>query len=208
MFLRRRRPHHYRGAHDESTAVHDGGEVTLRTPVSAGPILDQTNEAPSCSLKLEVPDHWSQVRDILRRKLPQGRRPTRSSASGEHVPSCLWRSAAASGSGRFPTTSAPRLDRARQFVASPARDSGAGRAVLTTEYDARAFFDEHSYMLAMRWARPTPLMVTPASLGYGSTDPPGHYYVARTGELTSIGLQHPSARLRHPVIETFVTDAS
>jgi len=153
----------------------------------------------------EVPEHWSQVAaDILAqkyfRKAGVARRLKRIEETG--VPSWLWRSVA-------DTRALGDMAEAQRFGgendARQVFDRLAGTwtywgwkgGYFTTEDDARAFYDEHRFMLAMQMAAPNSPQWFNTGLfwAYGIDGPgQGHYYVDyRTGELTqsTSAYEHP-----------------
>ncbi len=153
----------------------------------------------------DVPEHFSQVAaDILAqkyfRKAGIARRLKKFEES--QVPSWLWRS--------IPDEAAlatlPEKERfggetdARQVfdrLAGTWTYWGWKGGYFTTEEDARAFFDEHRYMLAMQMAAPNSPQWFNTGLhwAYGIDGPgQGHMYVDfETGELT-----HSSSAYEHP----------
>ena len=161
-----------------------------------------------------VPEHWSQVAaDILAQKyFRKAGVPARLKRVEENtVPAWLWRS--------VPDEEAlGRAARAERYTArSNSRqvfDRLAGTwtywgwkgGYFSTEEDARAFFDEHRYMLATQIGAPNSPQWFNTGLhwAYGIDGPgQGHYYVDHeTGELTAldVGLRtSPAACLLHPV---------
>ena len=161
-----------------------------------------------------VPEHWSQVAaDILAQKyFRKAGVPARLKRVEEtQVPSWLWRSVADE------RALAERPEHERYVGETDARqvfDRLAGTwtywgwkgGYFTSEDDARAFFDEHRYMLAMQFGAPNSPQWFNTGLhwAYGIDGPgQGHYYVDHvTGELTpsTVGLRaSPAARLLHPV---------
>ena len=153
----------------------------------------------------EVPEHWSQVAaDILAQKyFRKAGLPTRLKRTEEtQVPSWLWRSTADE----------------RRLAALPLNDRSTGESdarqvfdrlagtwtywgwkggYFTSEDDARAFFDEHRYMLAMQMGAPNSPQWFNTGLhwAYGIDGPgQGHFYVDHeTGELTASqsAYEHP-----------------
>jgi ribonucleoside-diphosphate reductase alpha chain len=152
-----------------------------------------------------VPEHWSQVAaDILAQKyFRKAGVPKRLKRLEEtQVPSWLWRSAAD--------------DRALMDLSEKERTGGETDArqvfdrlagtwtywgwkggYFSSEEDARAFFDEHRYMLAMQMGAPNSPQWFNTGLhwAYGIDGPgQGHYYVDPfTGELTqsASAYEHP-----------------
>ncbi|MBL8564765.1 MAG: vitamin B12-dependent ribonucleotide reductase [Hyphomicrobiaceae bacterium] len=153
----------------------------------------------------DVPEHWSQVAaDILAQKYFRKAGVARALKRVEEndVPSWLWRS--------VPDTRAlADMAEAERFTgerdARQVFDRLAGTwtywgwkgGYFTTEDDARAFFDEHRYMLANQMAAPNSpqWFNTGMHWAYGIDGPgQGHYYVDyKTGELTlsSSAYEHP-----------------
>jgi ribonucleoside-diphosphate reductase alpha chain len=152
-----------------------------------------------------VPEHWSQVAaDILAQKyfrkagVPKRLRRVEENA----VPSWLWRSAADDAA----MADIPAKERitgetdARQVfdrLAGTWTYWGWKGGYFTTEEDARAFFDEHRYMLAMQFGAPNSPQWFNTGLhwAYGIDGPgQGHYYVDyRTGQLSKSqsAYEHP-----------------
>lgn len=153
----------------------------------------------------EVPEHWSQVAaDILAQKYfrKAGVAKALKRVEETSVPSWLWRS--------VPDTRAlaEMSENARYQGEADARqvfDRLAGTwtywgwkgGYFSSEDDARAFFDEHRYMLAMQMAAPNSpqWFNTGMHWAYGIDGPgQGHFYVDfQTGELTSStsAYEHP-----------------
>ncbi|MFV0296759.1 MAG: vitamin B12-dependent ribonucleotide reductase, partial [Hyphomicrobiaceae bacterium] len=153
----------------------------------------------------EVPEHWSQVAaDILAQKyFRKAGVPRRLKLVEEtQVPSWLWRS----------------VPDAEAMAETPAKDRAIGETdcrqvfdrlagtwtywgwkggYFSSEEDARAFYDEHRYMLAMQMGAPNSPQWFNTGLhwAYGIDGPgQGHYYVDyRTGELTrsESAYEHP-----------------
>jgi ribonucleoside-diphosphate reductase alpha chain len=153
----------------------------------------------------EVPEHWSQVAaDILAQKYFRKAGVPRSLKRIEEtqVPSWLWRSvpdeAALAG-----LTAKERItgeSDARQVfdrLAGTWTYWGWKGGYFSSEEDARAFFDEHCYMLAMQMGAPNSPQWFNTGLhwAYGIDGPgQGHYYVDyRTGQLTrsESAYEHP-----------------
>jgi ribonucleoside-diphosphate reductase alpha chain len=153
----------------------------------------------------QVPEHWSQVAaDILAQKyFRKAGVPKRLKRIEEtQVPSWLWRSAPderalaeLSQNDRFGGESDARqvFDR----LAGTWTYWGQKGGYFTTEEDARAFYDEHRYMLAMQMAAPNSPQWFNTGLhwAYGIDGPgQGHMYVDHiTGELTAStsAYEHP-----------------
>ncbi len=153
----------------------------------------------------EVPEHWSQVAaDILAQKyFRKAGVPRRLKRFEEtQVPSWLWRSVADDKA----LADLPEKERmggetdARQVfdrLAGTWTYWGWRGGYFTTEEDARAFFDEHCYMLAMQMAAPNSPQWFNTGLhwAYGIDGPgQGHHYVDyRTGRLTrsESAYEHP-----------------
>ncbi len=152
-----------------------------------------------------VPEHWSQVAaDILAQKyFRKAGVPKRLRRCEEtQVPSWLWRSVADSHA------LADLSEKERMGSETDARqvfDRLAGTwtywgwkgGYFTTEEDARAFFDEHRYMLAMQFGAPNSPQWFNTGLhwAYGIDGPgQGHFYVDhQSGVLTSSAsaYEHP-----------------
>ena len=153
----------------------------------------------------DVPAHWSQVAaDILAQKyFRKAGVPKRLKKVEEtQVPSWLWRSVA----DERALAELPEKQRiggesdARQVfdrLAGTWTYWGWKGKYFTTEEDARAFFDEHCYMLAMQMAAPNSPQWFNTGLhwAYGIDGPgQGHYYVDHeTGQLTvsASSYEHP-----------------
>jgi len=154
---------------------------------------------------VEVPDFWSQVAsDVLAQKYfrKAGVAVALKKVEEETVPSWLWRS--------VPDTDAlaelPEADRyGSERSAKQVFDRLAGAwtywgwkgGYFDSEDDARAFYDEHRYMLAMQMAAPNSPQWFNTGLhwAYGIDGPgQGHYYVDyKTGKLTKSksAYEHP-----------------
>ncbi len=153
----------------------------------------------------DVPAHWSQVAaDILAQKyFRKAGVPERLKKVEEtQIPSWLWRSVA----DERALAELPEKERiggesdARQVfdrLAGTWTYWGWKGNYFTTEEDARAFFDEHCYMLAMQMAAPNSPQWFNTGLhwAYGIDGPgQGHYYVDHeTGKLTvsASSYEHP-----------------
>ncbi|MBX9590234.1 MAG: vitamin B12-dependent ribonucleotide reductase [Hyphomonadaceae bacterium] len=153
----------------------------------------------------EVPEHWSQVAaDILAQKyFRKAGVPTRLKRAEEtQVPSWLWRCTA--DDRRL--AELPLIERttgesdARQVfdrLAGTWTYWGWKGGYFTSEDDARAFFDEHRYMLAMQMGAPNSPQWFNTGLhwAYGIDGPgQGHFYVDHeTGQLTASAsaYEHP-----------------
>jgi ribonucleoside-diphosphate reductase alpha chain len=154
---------------------------------------------------VEVPEQWSQVAaDVLAQKyFRKAGVPARlKRIEEESVPSWLWRSAA-------DTAALAELPEKERFVGETSCkqvfDRLAGTwtywgwkgGYFTSEADARAFFDEHRYMLAMQMAAPNSPQWFNTGLhwAYGIDGPgQGHFYVDfRTGALvqSATAYEHP-----------------
>jgi ribonucleoside-diphosphate reductase alpha chain len=152
-----------------------------------------------------VPEHWSQVAaDILAQKYFRKAGVARRLKKVEEtqIPSWLWRSVADDKAlAQMPanermggeTDSRQVFDR----LAGTWTYWGWKGGYFTTEDDARSFFDEHRYMLAMQYAAPNSpqWFNTGMHWAYGIDGPgQGHSYVDyRTGELTKSqsAYEHP-----------------
>jgi ribonucleoside-diphosphate reductase alpha chain len=154
---------------------------------------------------LMVPEHWSQVAaDILAQKyFRKAGVPKRLKRIEEtQVPSWLWRSAA-DERGLAELTEKERTGGetdARQVfdrLAGTWTYWGWKGGYFTTEEDARAFYDEHRYMLAMQMGAPNSPQWFNTGLhwAYGIDGPgQGHFYVDyQTGRLTASesAYEHP-----------------
>ncbi len=155
--------------------------------------------------KFYVPAHWSQVAsDILAQKyFRKAGVPTRLKRVEEPaVPSWLWRSVADEKS----LSLLPKAERmtgeidARQLfdrLAGTWTYWGCKGGYFSSEDDARVFFDEHRYMLAMQMAAPNSPQWFNTGLhwAYGIDGPAqGHFYVDHeTGELmrSNSSYEHP-----------------
>jgi ribonucleoside-diphosphate reductase alpha chain len=154
---------------------------------------------------VEVPEQWSQVAsDVLAQKyFRKAGVPARlKKVEEETVPSWLWRSTADEGA-------LAELPEAERYVGEKSCkqvfDRLAGTwtywgwkgGYFTTEEDARAFFDEHRYMLAMQMVAPNSPQWFNTGLhwAYGIDGPgQGHFYVDfQTGKLVASqsAYEHP-----------------
>ena len=152
-----------------------------------------------------VPEHWSQVAaDIIAQKyFRKAGVPARLKRHEEtQVPSWLWRSVADEAALKaLPEDEryGPESDARQVFdrLAGTWTYWGWKGGYFTTEDDARAFYDEHRYMLAMQFAAPNSpqWFNTGLNWAYGIDGPgQGHYYVDyRNGELTrsTSAYEHP-----------------
>ncbi len=152
-----------------------------------------------------VPEHWSQVAaDILAQKYfrKAGVAKKLKRVEETQVPSWLWRSVI----DERALADVPEKERmggetdSRQVfdrLAGTWTYWGWKGGYFTTEDDARAFFDEHRYMLAMQYAAPNSpqWFNTGMHWAYGIDGPgQGHYYVDyRSGQLTKSqsAYEHP-----------------
>jgi ribonucleoside-diphosphate reductase alpha chain len=153
----------------------------------------------------EVPEHWSQVAaDILAQKyFRKAGLPTRTKRTEEtQVPSWLWRSTADERRlAELPlherTTGESDARQVFDRLAGTWTYWGWKGGYFTSEDDARAFFDEHRYMLAMQMGAPNSPQWFNTGLhwAYGIDGPgQGHFYVDHeTGQLTSStsAYEHP-----------------
>jgi len=153
----------------------------------------------------EVPEHWSQVAaDILAQKYFRKAGVARALKKFEEtqVPSWLWRSIPDEAT----LADLPEKERfAGETDARQVFDRLAGTwtywgwkgGYFSSEEDARAFYDEHRYMLANQMAAPNSPQWFNTGLhwAYGIDGPgQGHMYVDyRTGELT-----HSQSAYEHP----------
>ena len=153
----------------------------------------------------DVPAHWSQVAaDILAQKyfrkagVPKALRRVEENS----VPSWLWRSVAdeTALAGLSPADRITGESDARQVfdrLAGTWTYWGWKGGYFTTEEDARAFFDEHCYMLANQMGAPNSPQWFNTGLhwAYGIDGPgQGHFYVDwQTGKLTqsTSAYEHP-----------------
>jgi ribonucleoside-diphosphate reductase alpha chain len=154
---------------------------------------------------VEVPEQWSQVAsDVLAQKyFRKAGVPTRlKKVEEETVPSWLWRSVA-------DDEALKELPDAERFTGEASCkqvfDRLAGTwtywgwkgGYFSSEADARAFFDEHRYMLAMQMVAPNSPQWFNTGLhwAYGIDGPSqGHFYVdPNTGQLTqsATAYEHP-----------------
>jgi ribonucleoside-diphosphate reductase alpha chain len=154
---------------------------------------------------VEVPEQWSQVAsDVLAQKyFRKAGVPTRlKKVEEETVPSWLWRSVA-------DDEALKELPDAERFTGEASCKQVFDRLAGTWTYwgwkgryfsseaDARAFFDEHRYMLAMQMVAPNSPQWFNTGLhwAYGIDGPSqGHFYVdPNTGQLTqsATAYEHP-----------------
>lgn len=154
---------------------------------------------------LYVPEHWSQVAaDILAQKyFRKAGVPKRLKRIEEtQIPSWLWRSVADERAlAELPPSerSGGETDARQVFdrLAGTWTYWGQKGGYFTTEDDARAFYDEHRYMLAMQMAAPNSPQWFNTGLhwAYGIDGPgQGHMYVDHiTGKLTAStsAYEHP-----------------
>jgi ribonucleoside-diphosphate reductase alpha chain len=152
-----------------------------------------------------VPEHWSQVAaDILAQKyFRKAGVPARLKRVEEtQVPSWLWRSvpderALAERPASERTTGESDARQVFDRLAGTWTYWGWKGGYFSSEDDARAFFDEHRYMLAMQFAAPNSPQWFNTGLhwAYGIDGPgQGHYYVDHvTGEITlsTSAYEHP-----------------
>src|SRR6516225_2879050 len=154
---------------------------------------------------VEVPEQWSQVAsDVLAQKyFRKAGVPTRlKKVEEETVPSWLWRSTADDQALK----ELPEAERSTgEQSCKQVFDRLAGTwtywgwkgGYFSSEADARAFFDEHRYMLAMQMVAPNSPQWFNTGLhwAYGIDGPSqGHFYVDhKTGELTpsATAYEHP-----------------
>jgi ribonucleoside-diphosphate reductase alpha chain len=154
---------------------------------------------------IEVPAHWSQVAsDILAQKYfrKAGVPVALKRVEEETVPSWLWRSVAneealASLSDKERMTGERSCKQVFNRLAGTWTYWGWKGKYFDTEADARAFYDEHCYMLAMQMCAPNSPQWFNTGLhwAYGIDGPgQGHYYVDfETGKLTKSksAYEHP-----------------
>ncbi|MES1155068.1 MAG: vitamin B12-dependent ribonucleotide reductase, partial [Pseudorhodoplanes sp.] len=154
---------------------------------------------------MEVPEHWSQVAtDVLAQKyfrkagVPAALKPVEE----ETVPSWLWRSAPDESklnglSAKERTVGETSAKQVFNRLAGTWTYWGWKGGYFDSEADARAFYDEHCYMLAMQMAAPNSPQWFNTGLhwAYGIDGPSqGHFYVDPfTGELTTSqsAYEHP-----------------
>jgi ribonucleoside-diphosphate reductase alpha chain len=154
---------------------------------------------------VEVPEQWSQVAsDVLAQKyFRKAGVPSRlKKVEEETVPSWLWRSAADEAA----LAALPEKERyVGETSCKQVFDRLAGTwtywgwkgGYFSSEADARAFFDEHRYMLAMQLAAPNSPQWFNTGLhwAYGIDGPSqGHFYVDfKTGKLvqSATAYEHP-----------------
>ncbi|MGB7833256.1 MAG: vitamin B12-dependent ribonucleotide reductase, partial [Xanthobacteraceae bacterium] len=154
---------------------------------------------------IEVPAHWSQVAsDVLAQKyFRKAGVPARlKKAEEETVPSWLWRSVPDEAALKeLPEKERTIGERGAQQVFDRLAGTwtywGWKGGYFDSEEDARAFFDEHRYMLAMQMCAPNSPQWFNTGLfwAYGIDGPSqGHYYVDfATGKLTKSksAYEHP-----------------
>jgi ribonucleoside-diphosphate reductase alpha chain len=154
---------------------------------------------------VEVPEQWSQVAsDVLAQKyFRKAGVPTRlKKVEEETVPSWLWRSIADDEALKeLPdaehSTGEQSCKQVFDRLAGTWTYWGWKGGYFSSEGDARAFFDEHRYMLAMQMVAPNSPQWFNTGLhwAYGIDGPSqGHFYVDhRTGQLTqsATAYEHP-----------------
>src|SRR5689334_15777283 len=154
---------------------------------------------------VEVPESWSQVAsDVLAQKyFRKAGVPTRlKKVEEESVPSWLWRSTAdetelAALAEKERTTGEHSAKQVFERLAGTWTYWGWKGGYFDAEADARAFFDEHCYMLAMQMAAPNSPQWFNTGLhwAYGIDGPSqGHFYVDfQTEKLTKSksSYEHP-----------------
>ena len=154
---------------------------------------------------VEVPAHWSQVAsDVLAQKyFRKAGVPARlKKVEEETVPSWLWRSAPDEAALKeLPEKERTTGERTAQQVFDRLAGTwtywGWKGGYFDSEEDARAFFDEHCYMLAMQMCAPNSPQWFNTGLhwAYGIDGPSqGHYYVDfATGKLvkSKSAYEHP-----------------
>src|ERR1700674_826515 len=169
---------------------------------------------------MEVPEHWSQVAtDVLAQKYfrKAGVPKKLKRVEEESVPSWLWRAVA----DERALEALPKGERAvGETSAKQVFDRLAGTwtywgwkgGYFDREEDARAFFDEHCYMLAMQMAAPNSPQWFNTGLfwAYGIDGPSqGHFYVDfRTGKLTKSksAYAHPHACFIQSIADDLVNE--
>jgi ribonucleoside-diphosphate reductase alpha chain len=154
---------------------------------------------------VEVPEQWSQVAsDVLAQKyFRKAGVPTRlKKVEEETVPSWLWRSVADDEALKdLPdaerSTGEQSCKQVFDRLAGTWTYWGWKGGYFSSEADARAFFDEHRYMLAMQMVAPNSPQWFNTGLhwAYGIDGPSqGHFYVDhKTGQLTqsATAYEHP-----------------
>ena len=154
---------------------------------------------------VEVPEQWSQVAsDVLAQKyFRKAGVPARlKKVEEETVPSWLWRSVADDAAlGELPEkerfTGETSCKQVFDRLAGTWTYWGWKGGYFTSEADARAFFDEHRYMLAMQMVAPNSPQWFNTGLhwAYGIDGPSqGHFYVDfKTGKLvqSATAYEHP-----------------
>ena len=154
---------------------------------------------------VEVPEQWSQVAsDVLAQKyFRKAGVPARlKKVEEETVPSWLWRSVADEAAlGELPEkerfTGETSCKQVFDRLAGTWTYWGWKGGYFTSEADARAFFDEHRYMLAMQMVAPNSPQWFNTGLhwAYGIDGPSqGHFYVDfKTGKLvqSATAYEHP-----------------
>ena len=154
---------------------------------------------------VEVPEQWSQVAsDVLAQKyFRKAGVPSRlKKVEEESVPSWLWRSAADEAAlNDLPETERFTGEQSCKQVFDRLAGTwtywGWKGGYFSSEEDARAFFDEHRYMLAMQMVAPNSPQWFNTGLhwAYGIDGPSqGHFYVDhKTGKLvqSATAYEHP-----------------
>jgi len=154
---------------------------------------------------IEVPEQWSQVAsDVLAQKyFRKAGVPSRlKKVEEESVPSWLWRSAADEAAlNDLPETERFTGEQSCKQVFDRLAGTwtywGWKGGYFSSEEDARAFFDEHRYMLAMQMVAPNSPQWFNTGLhwAYGIDGPSqGHFYVDhKTGKLvqSATAYEHP-----------------
>src|SRR5215467_4888814 len=154
---------------------------------------------------VEVPEQWSQVAsDVLAQKyFRKAGVPSRlKKVEEESVPSWLWRSAADEAAlNDLPETERFTGEQSCKQVFDRLAGTwtywGWKGGYFSSESDARAFFDEHRYMLAIQMVAPNSPQWFNTGLhwAYGIDGPSqGHFYVDhKTGQLTqsATAYEHP-----------------
>ena len=154
---------------------------------------------------VEVPEQWSQVAsDVLAQKyFRKAGVPSRlKKVEEESVPSWLWRSAADEAAlNDLPETERFTGEQSCKQVFDRLAGTwtywGWKGGYFSSEVDARAFFDEHRYMLAMQMVAPNSPQWFNTGLhwAYGIDGPSqGHFYVDhKTGKLvqSATAYEHP-----------------
>ena len=197
-----------RGRHANRAAFHQDGQspyADIEFRLTTSEIRNPDGSVVFRADDVEVPAHWSQVAsDVLAQKyFRKAGVPARlKKVEEETVPSWLWRSVADEAALKeLPEKERTIGERAAQQVFDRLAGTwtywGWKGGYFDSEDDARAFFDEHRYMLAMQMCAPNSPQWFNTGLhwAYGIDGPSqGHYYVDfATGKLTKSksAYEHP-----------------